>query len=60
MSYRPPIGRDKEGNKVDPEEARVWIPKTDDWGKTVYENMLTLEIVQEKPEVGTHKRARLS
>lgn len=52
MRYRPPVGRDRDGNKVDPNDApRVYSVGADSWGNAVYTNLITGEVTSDKPAV---------
>ena len=52
MVYRPPIGRDAQGNRIDPTDAsKLYQTQTDSWGTPYYENLLTGEKTYEKPAV---------
>ena len=52
MQYRPPVGRDRDGNKVDVKDVtRTWQTRADNWGTPFYENLITNEVVWEKPPV---------
>jgi len=52
MFYTPPVGRDRDGNKIDMKDvARMWQVKADNWGTPFWENLITNEIFWEKPKV---------
>lgn len=56
MRYRPPVGRDRDGNKVDPNDApRVYSVSADAWGNAVYTNLVTGEVTSDKPAVRAAK-----
>ncbi|CAM9385522.1 unnamed protein product, partial [Ectocarpus sp. 12 AP-2014] len=52
MRYRPPLGRNELGEKVDPrlQALREWEQGTDGWGKPFWQNSRSGDVVQTEPK----------